>query len=140
MRTTLYLSLVFLSVYLAALAVRQYIFLRDKRRMERESKVAGRVVARVADMAPGSVKKFWLICEKYRIDGFLINYRGGFHAYVNRCRHMTTPLDFVRYKFFTDDGRHLVCLTHGALYDPESGVCVDGPCKGQSLYPLPVRV
>lgn len=140
MLLTIYLSILFLAVYLVALAVRRYLFLRDRRRMERESTSAGRVIARVDEMRPGSVKKFWLICRKYRIDGFLINYRGDFRAYVNRCRHMTTPLDFVRYQFLTEDGRHLICMTHGALYDPASGLCVEGPCKGLALYPLPVLV
>lgn len=137
---TIYISLLFLCLFVVGLLIRRYFFLRDKARMERESRKAGRVVARVDEMRPGSVKKFWVICQKYRVDGFLINYQGGFHAYVNRCRHMTTPLDFVRYQFFTDDRRHLICLTHGALYEPESGLCVDGPCKGLSLYRLPVVV
>lgn len=140
MYLTIYLSLVFLCVYVVGLSVRRYLFLRDRARMTRESRPGGRVVARVGEMRPGSVKKFRLICQQYRVDAFLINYEGGFHAYVNRCRHMTTPLDFIRYQFFTEDGRHLICLTHGALYDPVSGLCVDGPCKGLSLYRLPVQV
>jgi nitrite reductase/ring-hydroxylating ferredoxin subunit len=140
MELTIYLSILFLAVYLVGLGVRRYIFLRAQSRMLDESRSGGRVIARVEEMQPGSVKKFWLICRKYRIDGFLVNYRGDFRAYVNRCRHMTTPLDFVRYQFFTEDGRHLICMTHGALYDPMSGECVDGPCKGLSLYPLPVLV
>lgn len=140
MLITLYLSLLFLALYLLGLLVHKYFFLRDKRRMERESREGGRVIARVEELEPGAVKKFWLICQKYRVDCFLINYRGKFHAYINRCRHMTTPLDFVRYQFLTEDGRHLACMTHGALYEPDTGLCVDGPCKGLSLYPLPVRV
>src|ERR1051325_5791331 len=126
MTATIYLSLIFLALYLVALAVRRYRFVFDKRRMERESRTGGRVVARVAEMTPGSVKKFRLICRKYRIEAFLINDRGDFRAYVNRCRHMTTPLDFVRDQFFTEDGRHLICMTHGALDDPQSGLCVAG--------------
>ncbi|SRR5713226_1667316 len=140
MTLTIYLSLVFLGLYVAGLIIRRIFFMRDRARMEQESRSGGRVVARVEEMQPGSVKKFWLICRKYRVDGFLVNYRGKFHAYLNRCRHMTTPLDFVRYQFFTDDGCHLICMTHGALYDPDSGLCVEGPCKGLSLYPLPVVV
>lgn len=140
MALTIYLSLFFLSLYLLGLLIRRIYFLRDKVRMLQESRSGGRVIARVEEMGPGSVKKFWLICQKYRIDAFLINYQGTFHAYINRCRHMTTPLDFVRYQFFTGDGSHLVCLTHGALYEPASGLCVEGPCKGFSLYRLPVRV
>jgi len=140
MALTLYLSLFFLCLYLLGLFIRRYLFLRDKARMEQESRLAGRVIARVEEMRPGSVKKFCLICQKYRLDAFLINYQGTFHAYVNRCRHMTTPLDFVRYQFFTEDGRRLICLTHGALYEPDSGVCVEGPCKGLALYRLPVLI
>ncbi len=140
MALTIYLSLLFLFLYLLGLALRRYFFIRDKARMGRESRLGARVIARVEEMRPGSVKKFWLICQKYRVDAFLINYQGTFHAYANRCRHMTTPLDFVRYQFFTEDGRHLICLTHGALYEPASGLCVEGPCRGLSLYRLPVLV
>lgn len=140
MAVTIYISLVLLSLYLIGLVIHRGIFLRDKRRMEAESRSGGRVIAKVRDLAPGAVRKFWLICEKYRIDGFLVNDRGNFYAYVNRCRHMPTPLDFVRDEFISDDGRHLRCYTHGALYEFASGLCVDGPCKGESLYRLPVTV
>lgn len=140
MALTLFLSLAFLALYLIGLAIRRWFFARDRRRMEEESRDGGRVIARVGELAPGSVKKFWLICQKYRLDGFLINDRGSFHAYVNRCRHMPTPLDFVRDDFLSDDGRFLRCYTHGALYEFGTGLCVDGPCKGESLYRLPVRV
>ncbi|HEY7163079.1 MAG TPA: Rieske 2Fe-2S domain-containing protein [Candidatus Binatia bacterium] len=140
MAITVYLSCCFLVLYLVGLVIKRIIFLRDQRRMVEESRREGRVIAKVAEMAPGSVKKFWLICRKYRIDGFLVNHDGSFFAYVNRCRHMATPLDFVQNEFFSEDRRYLMCYTHGALYEPENGVCVAGPCKGESLYRLPVIV
>lgn len=137
---TIYLPLLFLCLYLIALGIRKILFLRDAARMRSETKSGGRAVAKTGELEPGSVKKFWLICHKNRVDGFLLNYEGRFHAYVNRCRHMTTPLDFVRNQFFTEDGRHVMCMTHGAVYEPESGLCIDGPCKGLSLYRLPVVI
>ncbi len=140
MAITIYLSLIFLVVYLIGLAVRRWIFVRDRKFMAAQSRNGGRVVARVDEVKPGAVKKFWLICQKYRLDAILINDRGNYYAYVNRCRHMPTPLDFVRDEFFSDDGRYLQCYTHGALYEFASGVCVSGPCKGESLYRLPVQV
>ncbi|HEX2933061.1 MAG TPA: Rieske 2Fe-2S domain-containing protein [Candidatus Binatia bacterium] len=140
MAITIYLSLFFLALYLVGLAIHRAIFLRDKRRMRDESREGARVVAQVAELAPGSVKKFWLICQKYRLDGFLVNDQGSYHAYINRCRHMATPLDFVRDEFVSDDGQFLRCYTHGALYEFSTGLCVDGPCKGESLYRLPVRI
>jgi len=140
MALTIYLSLIFLVLYLIGLMVRRRIFVRDRNRMAAESRTGGRVVARVDEVQPGAVKKFWLICQQYRLDVILINDQGNYYAYVNRCRHMPTPLDFVRDEFFSDDGRYLQCYTHGALYEFASGLCVSGPCKGESLYRLPVRI
>ena len=140
MAVTIYLSLIFLVLYLVGLVIHRWLFLRARRTMAVESRDGGRVIAKVGDLAPGAVKKFWLICQKYRLDGFLINDQGSFHAYVNRCRHMPTALDFVRDEFISEDGRFLRCYTHGALYEFATGLCIDGPCKGESLYRLPVRV
>ena len=140
MAATVYLSLIFLTLYLIGLALQRWWFHRQRARMAAETRPGGRVIARVDDISPGSVKKFWLICQKYRLDGFLINDQGSFHAYVNRCRHMPTPLDFVRDQFLSEDGQFLRCYTHGALYEFATGLCIDGPCKGESLYRLPVRI
>lgn len=140
MALTIYLSLFFLVVYLIGLAIHRWIFLRDKKRMAAESRLGGRAIARVEEVAPGTVKKFWIICQQYRLDAFLVNDGGSFHAYVNRCRHMPTPLDFVRDEFISDDGKHLRCYTHGAIYEFGTGLCIEGPCKGESLYRLPVQV
>jgi len=140
MEITIYLSLLFLSAYLVGLAVQRWLLARDKGRMESGRRPGGWVVATIDELGPGSVKKFWLICKQYRIDAFLVNDRGRLHAYVNRCRHMATPLDFIRDQFLSADGRYLMCYTHGALYEFGTGVCVDGPCKGEALHRLPVRV
>ena len=66
---TVYLSLIFLVLYLIGLAIHRWNFLRDRRRMAEESREGARVIAKVSELAPGSVKKFWLICQKYRLDG-----------------------------------------------------------------------
>ncbi|MBM4261137.1 MAG: Rieske 2Fe-2S domain-containing protein [Deltaproteobacteria bacterium] len=140
MALTIYLSLFFLAAYLIGLAIHRFVFVRDKKRMAAESRLGGRAIANVEEVAPGTVKKFWLICQQYRLDAFLVNDGGNFHAYVNRCRHMPTPLDFVRDEFLTEDRKHLRCYTHGAVYEFGTGLCIDGPCKGESLYRLPVQV
>jgi nitrite reductase/ring-hydroxylating ferredoxin subunit len=36
-------------------------------------------------------------------------------------------------QFLSDDGRFIVCSTHGALFRIEDGHCLDGPCIGQAL-------
>jgi len=36
--------------------------------------------------------------------------------------------------------RTIVCATHGATFRPEDGYCIAGPCAGDRLEPVAVRV
>ncbi|MDR2219987.1 MAG: Rieske (2Fe-2S) protein [Methylobacillus sp.] len=74
-----------------------------------------------------------------RAIGFVIRYAGKVHGYVNRCAHFSVELDWQEGDFFDTSGRYLICATHGACYDPATGFCVAGPCKGQSLQVLEVE-
>jgi len=89
---------------------------------------------------PGGSARFHLAWGGRRVEAFVVNVGGRFHAYVNRCVHQGTPLDLWPNDFFTEDGRLLICATHGALYTPETGACAGGPCHGGALTALPVRV
>jgi len=94
----------------------------------------------VGDLPPGCTAKFRLRCGDRALEGFALNHDGRYYAYLNRCAHVGTPLDLWPNEFLSEDGREIVCSTHGALYAPESGLCTAGPCAGDHLTPLPVRV
>jgi nitrite reductase/ring-hydroxylating ferredoxin subunit len=100
----------------------------------------GLVVAHASDIPQGTSRKFQLTCGNETIDGFVVNFQGRFYAYSNRCCHIPIPLDWVDNEFFTRDKRHLICLTHGATYEPNTGLCIDGPCPGEYLNVIPVAV
>ena len=87
-------------------------------------------------LAPGQTARFRLHRPDGPLDGFVVNVAGVLHAYVNRCPHAGTPLDLNRDGFVGEDGRHLVCSRHGAVFTPETGLCVEGPCPGASLERL----
>ena len=70
---------------------------------------------------------------------FVVRYDGVARAFLNRCAHVPMELDWQPGVFFDADGLYLICATHGAIYDPSSGACVGGPCRGQGLAPLAVR-
>jgi nitrite reductase/ring-hydroxylating ferredoxin subunit len=55
-------------------------------------------------------------------------------AYANVCRHQPAPLDLGGASLLAPDRTHLICHSHGALYRPFDGLCVAGPCVGQSLF------
>ncbi|HEX9709859.1 MAG TPA: Rieske (2Fe-2S) protein [Candidatus Thermoplasmatota archaeon] len=96
--------------------------------------------APVADVPPGASAKFPLRWRGTKVEGFVVNFEGRYRAYVNRCAHAGTPLDWWPNEFLTEDGRLLICATHGALFEPDSGRCAGGPCAGGTLWPLTVRV
>lgn len=64
---------------------------------------------------------------------FVVRFRGEVHAYLNRCAHQPAELDWLPGRFFDHEGWHLICALHGALYAPDTGVCVAGPCAGARL-------
>jgi nitrite reductase/ring-hydroxylating ferredoxin subunit len=90
-------------------------------------------------LAPGQTTTFRVLRHGRPTSAFLVNHGGAFRAYVNRCPHAGTSLDLWPNEFFSEDGRHLVCATHGAVFDPGTGRCVAGPCAGDALTALPLR-
>ena len=94
----------------------------------------------VDELPPGRTATFRLTCAGGTIHGFAINHEGRTYAYVNSCPHIGTSLDLSPNEFLAEDGRTLVCATHGALFEPDTGFCIGGPCAGDSLTPLPVRL
>ena len=94
----------------------------------------------IGDLPPGRTAKFRLTCGDRALEGFVLNHDGRYHAYLNRCANVGTPLDLWPNEFLSEDGREIACATHGALYEPETGNCTAGSCVGDHLTPLPVRV
>ncbi len=67
---------------------------------------------------------------------FVVRYGGAPQAYLNRCAHVPMELDWNPGEFFESSGLYLMCATHGALYEPDTGRCAGGPCRGGRLHKL----
>ena len=93
-----------------------------------------------ATVPPGHSATFRLERAGRAVSAFVVNHDSQFRAYVNRCPHVGTPLDLWPNEFFAEDGRALICSTHGALYEPISGLCTAGPCVGDHLTGLPLAL
>jgi nitrite reductase/ring-hydroxylating ferredoxin subunit len=68
--------------------------------------------------------------------GVVVRWAGQVHAYANSCAHLGHPLNMAPDKFFTADRQLLLCTSHGALFEPDTGICVGGPCTGARLTRL----
>jgi nitrite reductase/ring-hydroxylating ferredoxin subunit len=69
---------------------------------------------------------------------FALRFDGRVVAYMNRCAHVPTELDWQPGEFLDLDKRWIICSIHGATYEPADGHCIAGPCRGERLMPLDV--
>lgn len=70
---------------------------------------------------------------------FALRYAGRVQGYLNRCAHVAMELDWQEGVFFDSAGRDLLCSTHGATYDAQSGRCLGGPCNRTPLVKLRIE-
>lgn len=61
-------------------------------------------------------------------------------AWLNVCPHAGRRLDWAPGQFLRSKDGLLVCAAHGAAFETGEGVCVAGPCRGERLRAVPVRV
>jgi nitrite reductase/ring-hydroxylating ferredoxin subunit len=91
----------------------------------------------VAD--PGA-REFEFSQDGETISGFVLHWRGRWYAYRNRCPHTGVSLNWLPHQFLDIGHEFVQCSLHGALFRPEDGFCVRGPCLGRSLETLPVVI
>ncbi len=91
-------------------------------------------------IADRAARAFVLQMKAGRFHGFVVRRGDAAYGYVDRCPHAGLPLAQVLDDYLTPDGALIACSWHSALFTPETGACVGGPCMGQSLTPWPVRV
>ena len=64
---------------------------------------------------------------------------GAVQAYLNICPHAGRRLDYAPGQFLLKD-RTMICAVHGASFNQADGLCVAGPCRGERLTRVSVRV
>ena len=70
---------------------------------------------------------------------FVLRFDGRPVAFLNRCAHVPTELEWQPGEFLDRDRNFIICSMHGALYEPHSGRCVGGPCMGRRLTRIEVE-
>lgn len=72
---------------------------------------------------------------------FVVNTPKGLFAYRDICPHYgSTTLPWRKNEYLNSAGTNIVCAAHGAEFEIATGLCVSGPCLGQSLTPIPLIV
>jgi naringenin degradation protein FdeD len=72
---------------------------------------------------------------------FIVRHDGHLHAWRNACPHIDgAPMAWRKDAYTNAAGNHIVCSAHGALFEPASGRCVQGPCIGRGLTAIEIDI
>ena len=88
---------------------------------------------------PGSFG-FSLDFDGEQVEGFVVRRDNECFGYRNSCPHTGAPLDWLEHQFLDVEGALIQCAVHEARFLIDSGECVFGPCPGERLQTLPLRV
>ncbi|MER3546937.1 MAG: ferredoxin [Rhodanobacteraceae bacterium] len=96
-------------------------------------------LCRVTDIPDGGV--LGLDLAEPDSDGLILTRKGDeVRAWWNVCPHAGRRMDYAPNLFLFKDGQ-LTCAVHGATFVlGQEALCVAGPCRGESLTPVELRV
>ena len=86
--------------------------------------------------------------QQFKSKGFELNDKkifavfkdGQYFVYENQCPHLGIDLEFMPDQFLDADNALIICSTHGALFEIQTGQCVSGPCQGDHLELIESKV
>ncbi|KQI68804.1 hypothetical protein AN189_07970 [Loktanella sp. 3ANDIMAR09] len=101
---------------------------------------AMQAVCALADIPDGGSRGIWPNARGQH-QAFVVRQGGQVYGYVNNCPHYDRArLGWKKDAFLNGPGDRIMCASHGALFRITDGKCEIGPCIGQSLRPIAVRV
>lgn len=72
---------------------------------------------------------------------FVVRQGSTLYAYRDLCPHYgDTALPWRKDGYLDGAGQHIVCASHGARFEIATGLCISGPCKGQTLTGITLEV
>ena len=90
-------------------------------------------VCRLADLGDPDSREFRIGEGDWPFRGFIVRRGDAVYAYQNFCVHVGHPLNWVPHGFLTKERNAIICASHGAQYEIDTGLCFAGPCIGKSL-------
>jgi len=100
----------------------------------------GERLCALAEIADPGAKGFVFRQNQALFAGFIVRRGEELIGYIDRCPHAGTPLAMLPDRYLTREGDLILCSTHGALFRPEDGLCLAGPCVGRSLWPWAIEL
>lgn len=108
--------------------------------MMTDSSVEDELLCRVDEIGNPGARGFSRDLGGYTLEFFVVRKRDRVVAYVNSCPHTGAPLNWSPDEFLDLDKHVIQCSTHDARFRIEDGLCLAGPCVGDSLKKVQIEV
>lgn len=97
-------------------------------------------VGQLTELDDPGCREFQIGDGDWPFRGFIVRKGDNVFAYQNYCVHVGHPLNWSPDKFLTKDKSAIICASHGATYEIETGQCFAGPGSGGALRKVNVAV
>ena len=97
-------------------------------------------VGRLDEIDDPGCREFAIGEGDWAFRGFVVRMGSNIFAYQNFCVHVGHPLNWSPNKFLTKDKSAIICASHGATYEIQTGHCFAGPGSGKALRKVDVVV
>lgn len=71
---------------------------------------------------------------------FLVRKDNQIFAYKDECPHRGISLEWMTHQYLDTSKQHIICSSHGALFNIKDGFCTSGPCVHKSLQALSIKI
>lgn len=94
----------------------------------------------IDEIRPGSSRGFPTDETGASREIFVVRKNSRYFGYINSCPHTGAPLEWMPHQFLSLDGDSIQCSLHGARFTIDEGLCIQGPCPGQSLQAVQLEI
>lgn len=97
-------------------------------------------LACITDVKANTWYEYSLQLDEGLVSVMLIMRDNDYTAFKNLCPHQGRRMDYAAGKFLIAENGNIICPAHGAEFNPDDGLCINGPCLGQSLQPIHIQL
>jgi nitrite reductase/ring-hydroxylating ferredoxin subunit len=98
-----------------------------------------RLIGRLDDLREGEARAFGPF-GGLRKKAFVVRKNGCSYAWWDACpHHGGTPMAWKTHAYLNAAADRIVCASHGAEFEIETGLCIHGAALGQKLEPAPIE-
>ena len=93
-------------------------------------------IGKLEEFCEGKVAAREISGEGQKIAVIIFAKNGKYSVFLNSCPHTGVRLEWRPDDFMDPSNTYFQCAMHGALFQTNDGLCIDGPCVGASLLEL----